>query len=64
MSCWRGRGREQQGLTFEPDAGDQVLVGRDGVDALPLPQVPHLAGVVPTARGHVVAAKEGRESSV
>lgn len=38
---------------LELNGADQVLVCGDGVDAAPLPQVPHLTGVVPAARSDV-----------
>lgn len=43
---------------MEFDRGDEVLMGRDSVDALPLAQVPHLAGVIPTSCCYMKAAKE------
>lgn len=45
-------------LTLEFDRGHQVLVSGDGVNAPPLPQVPHFTCVVTAPRGHMKAAAD------
>lgn len=45
-----------QTLTLELDRGQQVLVSGDGVNALPLSQIPHFTRVVATPRCYVKAA--------
>lgn len=55
------RPRQQKRLTFKLHARHQVLVSRDGVDALPLAKIPHFAGVVATACGDVIPAVERAE---
>lgn len=49
---------EGRRLTLEFDRRQEILMGRDGVDTLPLTQVPHLTGVIPTSCCHIKAAEE------
>ena len=42
-------------LTLKLDVGDQVGVGREGVDAGLLAEVPQTNGIVVASSGHVVA---------
>lgn len=52
----------EEALTFKFHPGHQVLMGRNGVDALPLAEVPYLASVVTTASCNVVSAKGWRKN--
>ena len=56
------RNVRQEALTFKFHPGDQVLMGRNGVDALPLAEVPNLASVVTAASCDVVSAKGWRKN--
>ena len=58
------RNIRQEVLTFKFHPGHQVLMGRDGVDALPLAEVPYLASIVTTASCDVVSAKGWRKNTL
>ena len=45
-------------VTLKAHGGHQVLVGGDCVEALPVPQLPHLTGVVSTSCGQVMPERK------
>ena len=46
--------------TLKLEVGDEVFVGRDGVDTPPSPQVPDVHCVIITTSGHVVPVQRER----
>ncbi len=46
---------------MEFEVGDQAIVGRDGVDALVLPQIPNIHRIVIAACGYVVTGEREGE---
>ena len=55
--------RQEKSLTLELDHGDEVGVGRDCVDALPLTQIPDHDAVVLAAGGHMETEDKGKEKA-
>ena len=49
--------------TLELEVGDEAVVGRDGIDTPPLPQVPDVHCVVITTGSHMVPAQHNGEVS-
>ena len=49
--------------TLELEVGDEAVVGRDGIDTSPLPQVPDVDRVVITTSSHMVPTEHNDEVS-
>lgn len=56
---YEGEKKKDVLFTLEADGGDQVLVGGDCVQTLPVPQLPDLTGVIATSCRQVIP--EGKE---
>lgn len=51
-------------LTLEADSGQQVLVGGDCVQTLPVPQLPHLTGVITTSCRQVIPESSNNTDNI